>query len=150
MSHSYTNCLIHCVFSTKHRQPTVVPEVRDRLWEYMGGIMRSMHVSPRAIEGTSDHVHLLVALPAALSIASVMRVVKGRSARWVHDMFPSAHKFAWQEGYGAFSIGRSRLQETIAYIRNQEEHHRICTFQEEFLQLLARHGLEYDERYLWG
>jgi REP element-mobilizing transposase RayT len=149
MPQAYTSCLIHCVFSTKHRRPTIIPEIRERLWAYMGGILRAMNALPHAVGGTSNHAHLLLSLPAALPLSTVMRVVKGRSSRWIHDLFPSARQFAWQEGYGAFSIGASRLQETIAYIQNQEAHHRVRTYQEEFLKLLAQHGIEPDYRYIW-
>jgi putative transposase len=95
-----------------------------------------------------DHVHLLLSLPPAISIAKAMQLIKGGSSKWVHETFPEQRLFRWQEKYGAFSVSVSQLDKIREYIRNQEEHHRKMTFQEEFLALLKKHGLEYDERYI--
>lgn len=101
-----------------------------------------------AIGGMEDHVHILLSLPSTLSIAKAMQWIKGGSSKWVTETF--RRRFEWQEAYGAFSIGVTQIERTVAYIKNQETHHREKTFQEEFLEFLERHGIEYDERYIWG
>ncbi len=150
MPHSYASCLIHYVFSTKGRRNTITPELRKRLWAYLGGIARENGMKALAIGGTADHVHLLASLPSTLSIAKAVQLIKGGSSKWVHDTFPSIKDFAWQEGYGAFSIGTSGEDETIAYINAQDEHHRSRTFDEEFVAFLKRHRIDYDPRHVLG
>lgn len=150
MGHSYSSCLVHLVFSTKNRQRLISPELQDRLWPYLGGIAKQNDMTALAIGGTQDHVHMLVCIPANLSISKAAQLIKGGSSKWVHDTFPEQRHFAWQEGYGAFSIGVSGVADTIAYINNQAEHHRARTFEEEFVAFLKRHGVAYDERYVWG
>ena len=149
MSHSFTSQLLHCVFSTKARQRTITPDLSSRLWPYLGGIARENNMKALSIGGTEDHLHLLLSLPSTLSIAKAMQLIKGGSSKWIHDNFPAHHAFAWQEGYGAFSIGISDVKRTIAYIENQAEHHRRRDFKQEFLMFLKKHGIEYDERYIW-
>jgi len=102
-----------------------------------------------AIGGTEDHVHALLSLPGMMSFAKAVQLIKGGSSKWVHDTFPEQQKFQWQEGYGAFSVSSSQVPKTIAYINNQKEHHRGKSFKEEFLELLNRHGIEYDSRYVF-
>jgi REP element-mobilizing transposase RayT len=101
------------------------------------------------VNGTADHVHLLLRLPPSASIAEAMRVLKTNSSRWVHEKWPSRSTFGWQTGYGAFSVSQSNVSAVLHYIANQEEHHRQVSFQEEFVIYLQRHGIEYDERYIW-
>lgn len=150
MSHSYSSCLIHYVFSTKERRKTITREMRERLWSYLGGIARENGMKALAVGGTDDHVHMLVSLPATLSVAKAIQLIKGASSKWVHDTFPPLATFAWQEGYGAFSVAVSGVDDTIAYIDTQEEHHRTRTFEDEFITFLKRHGIEYDARYVFG
>ena len=100
--------------------------------------------------GASDHIHILASLPTEISVAKAAQVAKGGSSKWIHDTFPDKSTFAWQRGYGAFSVSISQIQDTVEYIRNQEEHHRTRSFQDEYVMLLKKHGVEYDERYLWG
>ncbi len=102
-----------------------------------------------AIGGTADHVHALLSLPGMMSFAKAIQLIKGGSSKWIHDSFPRQKKFGWQDGYGAFSVSPSRVPKTIAYINNPKEHHRKKTFQEEFLELLEKHGIEYDSRYVF-
>ncbi|MDQ6758268.1 MAG: IS200/IS605 family transposase, partial [Acidobacteriota bacterium] len=118
--HSFTSCLFHCVFSTKRREPWLTSEIRERLWPYLGGIGRENEMKALAIGGVADHVHVLVSLPATLPVSKAMQLLKGNSSKWMHETFPALHAFAWQEGYGAFSIGVSGVEETVAYIRAQE------------------------------
>ena len=116
----------------------------------MGGIARKQGFKALAIGGVEDHVHLLLSLPATTPVANAIQLVKGNSSKWVHDTFPEHGLFAWQEGYGAFSVGVSQADATVAYIRSQAEHHQKTTFQEEFCTFLKKHGIEYDERFIWG
>ena len=149
MPHSYTSLLTHVIFSTKDRQPHLDTDIRGRVFAYMGGVVRELGGSALAINGPADHVHLLVGLPANVALADAMRVVKSNTSRWAHERWPQRKSFAWQSGYGAFSVSRSNVEEVERYIAGQEEHHRHVTFQEEFLAFLKRHGVPYDERYVW-
>ncbi len=133
MPHSFTSQLLHCVFRTKERQRIITAELQHRLWPYLGGIARENKMKALAIGGTEDHVHLLLSLPSTLSVAKAMQLIKGGASKWVHDTFPEHDAFAWQEGYGAFSLGIADLSRTIAYIENQAEHHRRRDFKQEFL-----------------
>lgn len=149
MAHTFTHLLTHIVFSTKDRRPVLDAALKERLFPYMGGILRELDAIPHLINGPVDHVHILTALPASKSLSDIMRVLKTNSSRWTHEQFPQSWIFAWQTGYGAFSVSKSSFADVRDYIANQEEHHRRQTFQEEFIALLKRHALEYDERYLW-
>jgi len=149
MAHSFISSLYHCAFSTKGRRRFITADLQARLWPFMGGIARENRMKALVIGGVEDHVHLLLSLPSTLAIAKAIQLIKGGSSRWVHDTFPKLHDFAWQEGYGAFSIGISQVARTIGYIESQVKHHRKRTFQEEFLEFLKKHGIEYDERYIW-
>jgi len=146
--HSFTSCLVHCVWSTKNREPYLTPDLRERLWPYLGGIARQNQMKTLAIGGASDHVHVLLCLPATLSIAKAMQLLKGNSSKWIRETFPKMHFFAWQEGYGAFSVGVSAMDAAVAYIRNQAEHHRTRPFREEFIAMLKKHGFAFEESML--
>jgi putative transposase len=146
--HSFTSCLIHCVWSTKNRAPFLNSNLRERLWPYLGGIARENKMKALAVGGVGDHVHILISLPATLSVAKTIQLLKGNSSKWVHETFPKLALFGWQEGYGAFSIGVSGIEATATYIRTQEEHHRKRTFREELVTMLRKHGLDYNERML--
>jgi REP element-mobilizing transposase RayT len=149
MAHSFTSSLYHCIFSTKGRRCSIRGDLQARLWSFMGGIARKNRMKAMVIGGVEDHVHLLLSLPSILAIAKALQLIKGGASTWVHETFPQHHGFAWQEGYGAFSIGVSQVDQTIAYIESQAEHHRKRSFQEEFLAFLKKHRIEYDERYIW-
>jgi REP element-mobilizing transposase RayT len=148
-SMSYISSYFHCVFSTKERRRLIAPELRDRLWPFLGGIARQNQMKAIEIGGVEDHVHILLSLPSTMAISKALQLMKGGSSKWVHETFPEHRLFAWQEEYGAFSVSVSQLDKTIEYIQGQEVHHRKMTFQEEFLALLKKHRIEYDERYLW-
>ena len=149
MAHSYTSSLYHCVFSTKDRRPLITPPLQERLWPYLGGVARENKFKAICVGGVEDHVHLLLSLPSTLAIAKAIQLVKGGSSKWIHDNFPDMRQFAWQEGYGAFTVGAPQRPGVREYIARQAEHHQTRTFQEEYLDLLRRSGVEYDERYLW-
>ena len=127
----------------------IAPALRDRLWPYVGGIARENQMKAIEVGGMPDHVHVLLSLPSTLPIAKALQLIKGGSSKWVHDTFPEHRLFRWQAKYGAFGVSVSLLEKTIQYIKNQEVHHRRITFQEEFVALLKRHQIAYDERYLW-
>ncbi len=137
------------MFSTKERRPFIAPELQKHLWPFLGGIARQNKMTAMEIGGVADHIHILLSLPATIPISKAMQLIKGGSSKWIHETFPDQRLFSWQEEYGAFSVSVSQLDKTIAYIRGQPEHHRKISFQEEFLMLLKKHGVEYDERYLW-
>jgi len=138
---------VHCVFCTKDRRPLIVDEFEQSLWKYLGGIARQNGMKALSIGGVPDHV--LISLPTSISVAKAVQLMKGGSSKWIHDNFPEQRAFAWQRGYGAFSVSTSLIQENVAYIRNQKEHHRRKTFQEEYVSFLRKNWVDYDERYLW-
>jgi putative transposase len=146
---SYVSSYFHCVFSTKERWPIITPSLREGLWPFLGGIARENGMKAIEIGGVQDHVHILLSLPSTMAISKAMQLIKGGSSKWVHDTFPEHQLFNWQVKYGAFTVSVSLLDKTIVYIRNQEKHHRKVSFQEEFLTLLAKHRIAFDERYLW-
>jgi REP element-mobilizing transposase RayT len=122
--------------------------MRPRLFSYLGGILRN-HKSPLlAAGGVEDHLHLLVSMSRAISVAEITRIIKSNSSTWVKDEL-AIRDFPWQDGYGAFAVSHSQVDHVKAYLANQEEHHKRLTFQEESLELLQRHGIEWDERYVW-
>ena len=138
----------HVVFSTKDREPLILPEWKDRFHSFIGGAARALEVIPEAVGGVPDHVHLLLGLRATHSLATVMREIKAVSSRWVHEEIGQT-TFSWQEGYGAFTVSPSHCETVRAYIAGQEEHHRTRSFQEEYVKFLKKCGVGYDERFLW-
>jgi putative transposase len=149
MAHTFTDLLVHAVFSTSGRAPLLSDAIRADVHAYMGGILRELRALPIVIGGTADHVHFLARLPAEFSVADCLRLVKTNSSRWIKEKWPERRRFAWQRGYGAFSVSESRRGVVVRYIQDQERHHRRISFQEEFLALLRNHGVEFDEKYLW-
>jgi putative transposase len=149
MAHTFTNLLTHIIFSTKDRAPFIAAELKPELHAYLGGMVREIKGKAYSINGTADHVHLLVSLPPTLALSDAMKMVKANSSRWVSDKWSSRKDFSWQIGYAAFSVSKSNVSPVIRYIENQEKHHRKVTFKEEFLEFLSKHGIEYDERYIW-
>jgi len=149
MAHTFTHLLTHIIFSTKDRRPLLDADLKSRLFPYLGGIIRAHDGKALIINGPTDHVHILASLAAKHSLSDLMRELKADSSGWIHKNFPNQKMFAWQIGYGAFSVSHSNLIEVEKYIANQEEHHRKISFQEEFVTFLKRHEIEYDERFLW-
>jgi REP-associated tyrosine transposase len=146
--HTYISDLVHCVFSTKLRQNLIPTEIQPELWAFLGGIARQNGFKSLIVGGTENHIHILLSLPATMPLAKAMQLVKGASSHWMNENHTK--KFAWQEGYGAFSVGISQKAHTIAYIRSQAEHHRKRSFEEEFIAFLKKHNVEYDPQYIWG
>jgi REP element-mobilizing transposase RayT len=147
MAHTYTTNLIHCVFSTKDRAKIISDRQREQLWAYLFGIARNLGVNVLAVGGTADHVHLLIAMHPNQRLAEVVRDLKANSSRWMNE---SGDGFSWQEGYGAFSVSPSQTPVVKQYIRNQAAHHQRRDFQEDFLSLLRKSGIEYDLKHVFG
>ena len=150
MSHTSTNLLVHFIFSTKERAPHISSEIEADPHAYLGGIIRELDGVALAINGTPDHVHILVRVPATHSVANVACVIKTNSSRWVHERWPEHRDFARQTGYGAFSVSESGMDAVRDYISRQREHHKKRSFQEEFLTFLRKNKIAIDERYMWG
>ena len=143
MSHSLTSIHIHAVFSTKGRQELLKGDFRTRMHAYLGGIVRELGVKPVIVNGTADHVHLLIDLPPHLSLSDCMRVVKTNSSRWAGEQ---QKRFAWQRGFSAFSVSTSAMPAITKYIAQQEQHHSKMGFDQELRALLKKHGVMFDER----
>lgn len=150
MANTYSSLLCHFVFSTKNRMPLIVENQRDDLYTYIGGIIRNERGTLIEIGGVPDHIHIALSLKTDISVADMLRHIKGGSSRWLNERPHGRGKFAWQDGYGAFSVSESRLRSVCAYIRNQEIHHRRKTFQEEYLEFLRLHNVTFDKLYLWS
>ena len=149
MAHTYSNINIHYIFSTKKRGKLLTPGLQKRLWPYMGGIARENKMKALVIGGTVDHVHLLISLPTTITIAKGIQLIKGGSSKWVHDTFHDLSNFQWQEGYGAFSVDYSNINNIIKYIKNQHEHHRKKSFEEEYVLFLNKYGIKFDDKYVF-
>jgi len=149
MAGTFSAHYYHVVFSTKHREPLINAEIQARLYEYMGGIIRSEEGHLLEIGGVEDHVHLLINLPPKKCLSDLMRVLKSKASGWVKTSFEGQEGFAWQEGFGSFTVSLSNLDQVRDYIRNQREHHRTKTFQEEFRGFLTKHGIDFDEKTIW-
>jgi REP element-mobilizing transposase RayT len=149
MADSYTSLFYHLIFSTKNRETWLDEEVRTRLYPYLGGIARTNRWTSLAVGGAEDHTHMLVLLPPSVAVAKAVQLLKGGSSHWLHETMPGKTG-GWQDGYGAFSVSRSMVEDVKAYIAGQLEHHRQVPFMEEYRTFLQRHGIEVDERYIWG
>jgi REP element-mobilizing transposase RayT len=149
MANSFIFSYYHCVFSTKDRRNLITPNLQIRLFPYIGGIAREHKIHLHAVGGMPDHIHLLMSLPSTISVAKALQLIKGGSSKWIHETLPEHKDFAWQKGYGAFSVGISDIERTRIYIENQQKHHVRRDFKEEFLVFLKRNGIEYDERYVF-
>ena len=150
MPQSLANVLVHLVFSTKYRRPFLRrPEHRDVMTGYLIGTLQNLRCAPVITKVLEDHVHILCNLHRTVAVAELMEDLKTSSSARIKEKHRALAGFQWQGGYGAFSVSQSRAETVKVYIHNQEEHHRTKTFQEEFRLLLKRHGIEYDERYVW-
>ena len=149
MANTYTALHYQFVFSTKGRRPWIKPEIEERVWDYLGGIARANKLKPIKVGGIDDHIHMLLGAPPTIAPAKIAQLVKGGSSAWIHEAFRELADFGWQDGYAAFTVSKSAVPDVKSYIENQREHHRKRTFQEEYRAMLDRHGVEYDERYMW-
>jgi putative transposase len=144
-----TNVLVHFIFGTRHRRPLITEEIKADLHAYLGGIIRELGGAALCVNGMADHVHLLVRMPSIYSVADVARLAKTNSSRWVHERWPQFRRFAWQPGYGAFSVSESGQATVREYILNQQQHHKQRSFEDEFVVFLRKNHIVIDEKYLW-
>lgn len=147
MPHSYSNLLTHIVYSTKNRRPLIDSDLESRLFPYFGGIVRQLGGTLFKVNGVEDHVHLLAQLPPMIAVADAIGKIKGSSTHWIHESFIERSDFSWQRGYGAFSVSKSNVARVVQYIERQKGHHQKQSFQEEFAELLRRHGISVDEKF---
>jgi putative transposase len=147
MPHTHIDNVMHFVFSTHERRPLIGLDLQPHLWAYMGGIAKKNGVRPLKIGGMEDHVHMLLGLPSELAPAKAMQLIKGGSSKWFGETHVKG--FAWQAGFGGFSVSGSLVPRVAHYIAHQREHHKKFDFKEEYLLLLKKHNIEYDPKYLW-
>jgi len=142
--------MVHVIFSTKNREPLITADIEPELFAYIGGILKNHESRLLGAGGTADHAHLLVSLSKNIALSSLMKDLKKDSSLWIKTKGTRFRNFHWQDGYGAFSLGKSDIPELKKYIASQKEHHRKRSFKEELIQFLHDEGIEYDERYLWN
>ena len=148
MAQTCGNVVLHLIFSTKLRKPLIGPDIRSDLFAYLGGIVRELRGTALIVNGTCDHVHMLIRIRPVQSVAEIARILKTNSSGWIRK---KGHKeFGWQSGYGVFSVSESLIPALTKYIATQEEHHRKRSFQEEFVAFLKKNNVAYDERYIWN
>jgi len=149
MPQSLSYLLTHVVFSTKDRAPLLDPAVRPALHAYLATVSRNANCECFRVGGVADHVHLAIRLSRTITMAQLIEELKTSSSKWLKTQSPALAAFAWQRGYGAFSVGPADLNALLHYIDTQEEHHQTRTFQDEYRTFLKKYGIEYDERYVW-
>jgi putative transposase len=149
MANSYSSLFYHFVFSTKYRQHQIRPEIENRVWAYIGGIARKHKLTALQIGGIENHVHALIMAARINSPSQIAQWLKGESSKWIHQEFADLKHFAWQDGYGAFSVSKSRTPIVVEYIKKQRLHHSKEAFEDEYLRLMTLHGIDFDEKYLF-
>src|SRR5436309_2863995 len=149
MPQSLSKVIVHIIFSTKNRESWLESRVRPRVHAYLATICRDLGAELVHIGGVADHVHIVTTLPRTLSQAELVEQVKKVSSKWIKTLDARYRSFFWQHGYGAFSVSPSQLDVMLQYVDAQQEHHRTRSFQEEYRELLPRHGFDFDERYVW-
>jgi putative transposase len=147
MSHTYAQNVIHVVFSTKDRRKAIPQPLQPRMWAYIAGTCQKLGILVYAVGGMDDHIHFLIRVPPSLAVAKAILVVKSNSSKWANE---EGCKFAWQQGYGAFSVSSSNVPAVVRYIQNQPAHHKKMSFDVEFLTLLKKHGMEFDPKFVFG
>ena len=150
MANTYSQCFYHFVFSTKNRARYIFPDIEERVWAYIGGIAKNHKMSAIQIGGIEDHAHALVMAKPSWAPSNIVQLLKGESSKWIHNEFGELTKFGWQDGYAVFTVSKSIVPKVVEYIRDQRIHHSTKTFEEEYLELLQLHGVEYDDRFLFG
>jgi putative transposase len=149
MTQSLSKMYVHIVFHTKYNQPFILPEIENELYAYIGGIIKANQSIPIKIGGVSDHIHILAAMSKNISLAKFVEEIKRNTSRWIKTKGKEYQNFAWQGGYGGFSVSSSALNVVSRYIENQKEHHRKVSFKDEYVQFLQEYKIDYDEDYLW-
>ncbi len=149
MANTYSSLFYHIVFSTKHRQNFISQEIENRVWAYIGGIARKHKLTAIRVGDIENHIHALIMSPPIFAPSQIAQWLKGDSSKWIHTEFLDLKRFAWQDGYGAFSVSKSKVSDVVEYIKNQREHHGQESFEDEYVKLMKYHEVEYDERYLF-
>jgi putative transposase len=149
MPQSLSIVILHIIFSTKNREPWLHSDVRPRMHAYLATICRDVDADFVRVGGAADHVHIVTTLPRTLSQAQLIERIKKASSKWIKPLDVRYRSFFWQRGYGAFSVSPSQLDSVLEYVNKQQDHHRTRTFQEEYRELLRKHGVDFDERYVW-
>ena len=149
MANTFTSLHYHVIFSTKNREPWIRPDIETRVWSYLGGIARENDLKALLVGGIENHVHLLLGVPPTMPVSKAVQLIKGGSSGWVKETFGGTAGFGWQDGYGAFTVSKSLVPDVETYIRNQREHHRVRTFEEEDRAVIEKHEIPYEEQYLF-
>lgn len=149
MANTFSNLFYHLVFSTKNRENFITKDIENRVWAYLGGIARKHKLTALQIGGIENHIHGLIMAPPPTPPSKIAQWLKGDSSKWIHEEFGDLRKFAWQDGYGVFSVSKSNAPKVIEYIKSQREHHLKQSFEDEYIELLKLHEIEYDEKYLF-
>ena len=147
MPHTYAQNIIHVVFSSKDRRKSISKELQPRMWAYVAGMCQKLGIPVHAVGGMDDHIHFLIQVPPRLAVAKVVLTIKSNSSKWANEQ---GCKFAWQQGYGAFSVSSSMVPAVVRYIQNQKAHHRKMSFDAEFLALLKKHSIAFDPKFVFG
>ena len=150
MPQSLSNILVHLIFSTKNRAPLIFTDVESELHAYIVTTLGNMNCQSLRVNGTQDHLHILFRLARTKALSDVVQEVKTSTSKWIKQRDSRCHQFAWQDGYGAFSVSQSKAADVIRYIEGQKEHHRTQSFQDEFREFLRRYEVEFDEKYVWS
>jgi REP element-mobilizing transposase RayT len=148
-SGKYVQCYIHLVFAVKYREALLTKDIRNRIFEYVGGIIKAQGHKPLTVNGYTDHIHILFGLNPSKSISDLVHDIKRNSSLFINQEGLCKHRFSWQEGYGCFSYGHSQLGRIFKYIENQEKHHEKSTFKSEYIQFLHKFEVDFDEKYLF-
>lgn len=149
MPQSLNKIYIHIVFSTKNREPLISKEIKEELFSYLGGICKGLESNPIQVGGYRDHIHILCLLSKKITLIKLVEEIKKNSSKWIKTKGKEFENFYWQSGYGAFSVNPSEIEVVKKYIENQEEHHKVKSFQEEYRAFLKKYNVEYDEQYVW-
>jgi len=150
MPNTYSQLYIHVVFAVKGRENLIQKQWKDELYKYVCGIVNAKNQKVYAINGMPDHIHLLLSIKPDISLSDLMRDIKTNSTKWINTRNWVRGKFQWQEGFGAFSCSKSQLDNVIAYINNQEQHHLKKSFKQEYLDFLRKYEIDYDEQYVFA
>ena len=149
MANTFSNLFFHFVFSTKRRQNFIHQEIENRVWSYLGGVARKHKLTALQIGGIENHIHALIISQPVNSPSQIAQWLKGDTSKWIHVEFSNMQNFAWQDGYGVFSVSKSNVEKVVDYIKNQRQHHLKQSFEDEYIELLKLHGIEFDEKYLF-
>jgi putative transposase len=148
MANTYSSLFLHVVFTTKHRERWIHTEIENRVWAYIGGIARTHKLTAIQVGGVEDHVHALVMPKPIHAPSEVAKWLKSESSKWIHEELEKMKTFGWQDGFGAFSVSKSNVPAVVQYIKNQREHHKKESFEEEYERLMKLHEVDYDPKYL--